>query len=337
MDTADTVVRTISVPLAHVKDEEWIELRRFAYKCAAFCNHMISEQYVVRKGFAEKEPGKGFQTYTDFNKELSSRVRDALTKEITAVWKREGKKIFKGERSLSLFTADRSICVRDTGIKIYRDGDQFFCSLMLQPHTWQAFQLYVRGKYIGKTVRFLADHPESVRKVSLVFRRPGRKIFCRISFQKVIGFPVPGEKSAALVTVPDGQVFLKCEGARISFTHECYRLAHLKEHYAGIHKRLQVSLNMRGKRHRYRAALAKAGNFTEASLGLLHAFARKIVQWSVEQSAGEITIALDRSKFDLPWDRLITLIENKAQEHGIFVRVSEPAGQEKNPDESASV
>jgi hypothetical protein len=334
------LMRAIRVPLGQLPDEQWLKLRSLAFTCAAFGNQVLSEQYARTKGFyaypqEDEKRKKTIKTYKDFREVLSSFVRDAITQEVQGIWTREGKKVLRGERSLPTFAADRSITIRDRGVGMEEIDGSTHCRLSLEPGAWLSLRLQtLRGRYLKGTIEYLLAHPERLRKAALAFRRPGRKVFCWLYFQKEVCQQEHGSKVAFFSALTDSSVLLLCDGQRISLTKECYRLVHMKDHFAQIHERLRLSLNTADSRHTYRRTLLKAGNFTEWSSGPLHSLARHVIDWAQKQGAGEVQVKIDELSLSFPWARLIGLMKSKAEEVGMQVIELSQTPQKNEQEES---
>src|SRR5690606_22996630 len=115
--------------------------------------------------------------YKDWNKELGSYTRDAVSREVQGMWKRNGKNILRGDQTLGRFTADRCLCCRERGVKLTRGKDgAFSIKLAFEPKkTGQEFVFNVympavqRDDYLKKLIDKLASEVYPITKATVVF------------------------------------------------------------------------------------------------------------------------------------------------------------------------
>lgn len=350
--------RTILVPLEFVTDETWVALRRLSYLCAAFGNHLLSSSYCAVKGLT------GLTPYTDAKGELSSAVRDAVSRECMGLWRRLGKKILRGEQTLARFAADRALVVRDRGVRLLQEGAGYTVTLRVHPrNAGEVTRLPVwmpapkRDAWLAATLDALARGEFEITKGTLQFERPGRKLYIRITYVRSTGgtlspashdagtrgalqapHPVSGAPGTFAVVEyrpePEpGLLFVRCDGRTLSLHDAVYRLSQMKTHFAGIHARLRRCLGKRGRRRDHRRALVQAGSFERWAEGPLHQLSRQIVDWATEQRAIGVHWTIETPNVQkpsnslerLPWYRLKEFVTYKAADAGLRFSQTAPA------------
>jgi hypothetical protein len=322
---AQTVSRVVRVPLEMVRDETWRDLRRLAYHCATFGNTLLSESYTKAKGLKAE-----FNTYTDFNEMLSAGIRDAVSRECVGLWRRLGRVILRGEQTLARFSADRALVVRGRGVRLERNGDGIVAQLRLHPRSQaEVTELKVwphalkRDRYLRTLLDNLAAGEWKIAKGTILFRRPGRKIFLLLSYNKPLEELVAGSETATCEITADALVVRATTGHRLALGDRMHRLSAMKEHYAGIRRRLHHDLNKRGSRYKHRQALLKAGSFEKWAQGPLHELSRHIIDWCRAENCGELRWIVAHDAPELSWDKLERLCGYKAGEAGIKVATME--------------
>jgi hypothetical protein len=315
------VSRVVRVPLEAPPDEVWRELRRLAYQCASFGNTLLSETYAKAKGLSAE-----FTTYTDFNEVLSAGIRDAVSRECVGLWRRLGRVILRGEQTLARFSADRALVVRGRSVKLVRDGDGIAAQLRLHPRAQgEVTDLRVwmpalkRDRYLRELLDKLAAEEWKIGKGTIMFRRPGRRVFLLVAYNKPEGEAVAGSEIATCEISADGLVLRNTGGHRIAFGDRLHHMLNMKANFSGIHNRLRRDLNKRGTRYEHRRALLKAGNFEAWAQGPLHELSRKMVEWCRAEHVGEFRWILDHDAPDLPWHRLEQMVKYKGAEFSLQV------------------
>jgi hypothetical protein len=348
-------LRVVRVALAPLPDETWIELRRLAYQCAAFGNALLSEQYI-----AAKQKGVKFSTYTDFSDKLSAAIRDAVGREVQGIWRRLGKVILRGEQTLARFTADRAVVIRDRGVRLERrpsgskaESVEIIARLRLHPQDeGEATELplwmgAMRDAWYKSLIDRLTDGELRIAKGTLVFERPGHKIFLLIAYEQQGSKTERTEVWSAVlgrarIGIDDEQMWLRDEaGHRKSLTDYLHRLISHKTDFADLHRRLRMGLGRRrhsrntghlGPSHRaeLRQALVKAGSYETWARGVLHEMSHEIVEWCVAQDVSALDWELPTDGM-LPWAGLREMAAYKAREHGIEVAQMRPGVVAKDP------
>lgn len=312
-------LRTLKVPIVKIEDQLWIDLRRLAYKCSRFGNNLLAESYAQMSGLEFKR-----KAYTDWNEELSSSVRDAISRECVGIWRRNGKKILRGEQRLAIFRANRALVVRDRGIKLSKDGDKYNLSLRVLPKdqgTSTTLEIWInhRDKRFLHCLDRLDSGVYQIAKATLVFERPGRKVFVLLSYSKPdSGLSAVGTKTAILLQDVKG-LRLTLNGRRVSLDNWVHLLTSLKSNYSQIQERLRMHLGKRGYWHKLRRSLVKAGNFKEAAEYQLHNLSRYIANWCYQNGVSKLDWQVDPIWKDLPWHRLKLLLDYKCLEYGIEI------------------
>ncbi len=332
------VDRTVRIPLEALPDPTWITLRRIAYQCAAFGNHLLSASYLRAKG------GPKLPAYRDANGVLASAVRDAVNRECVGLWRRLGRRILRGEQTLARFSADRALVVRERGVHLATDADgAYIVQLRVQPKrvgdvaclpVWQPGLR--KNPYLSNIVEALWTGRWTVTKATVQFERPGRKVYVRLHYRKPTAATREEGPTATLAWTVGvegaerpGELWLRCEGRALSLNDTVTRLSRMKTHFAGIHARLRRDLGKRGRRRVHRLALLKAGSFEQWAGGPLHQVAHEIVRWALEQRAGALTMHLPNDGA-LPWHRLALLVVAKAEEQGLIAsQIEGPSAQEE--------
>lgn len=388
MEKSITLPRVTTIPLRHVSDEQWRQLRRLAYIAAAFGNRLLSEQYALVKGTrgfvtqngdgafvlaqeqtiravveriwkqVTKKEGKEFEaalekalektlskvgsytTYTD-EQALSALVRDAVCREVSAVWVRNGRKILRGEQTLGRFSAHRALVVRDRGIRLVGwGGGNLVVHLRCEPKPAEFVTLRLdmhglrhwKKQYQMALVHKLWSGEYHVTKAAVLFERPGRKIALQLSYDKPVEAATADHtKQAVIIVLSDGTCRVQSNGQVLTLTDRIYRMVSMKEYYARIHARLRASLGKAGRRQENRRALLKSGSFEGWCKVPLHQFSHAVVDWCQARGVGFIAWQIDEGAPELPWFQLHKQVEYKAGEVGILTQTSQsPPDSEQN-------
>lgn len=318
--TPQVTQRVVKVSLVHVADDTWKQLRRLAYHCAQFGNNLLSEQYAKKKGLQAE-----WKTYRDYRDTLSSYVRDAMQREVQAMWQRNGRDMLRGAQTVGRFAADRALVIRERGIVLTRHEDgQLAFMLRFEPSPAPAIELPVFMPSLKKDPlrRQLLDafltEPERMRKASVIFHRPGRKISLFVAYTKALPAD-PGQREgiATVHCLGDGECWIWAHGNRLTLTDRIYRMVHMKEHFGRIHARLRFALGRKGRWHVMKKKLAAVSNFESWVQGPLHQLSHEIVAWADQQRVAEIKWQIDDTAPELPWYALQQMVQYKAAERGI--------------------
>ena len=317
-----TASRVLRVPLYALPDIEWRSLRRLAYKTAQYGNVLLSEQYTKAKGFEGK-----FSTYTDFNTELSSAVRDAVGREVIGIWRREGRKVLRGEQTLGRFGVSRALVVRDVGIKLVRwGGGNLAVHLRLEPKPTDPMTFPVdmhavrhwKHAYLRESLARLVNKEQKITKASVVFPKLGRKVFLFLTYEKKLDQATASHARAATFSViADGTCKLQSEGNTLTLSDRIYRLMFMKEHFGKIHERIRSSLGKAGRWRDNRIALLKAGSFEVWAQGPIHQLSRQIIKWCQTNAVGTLAWQIEDNAPSLPWHELQKQVGYKGNEVGI--------------------
>lgn len=319
-----TVQRTIKVPIALPKpkewDKTWMQLRRLAMFSATFANEMLNERYAHAKGVKYEKTA-----YKDWNVELGSYTRDAVTREVQGMWQRNGKAILRGDQTLGRFTADRCLCCRERGVHLQPMEDTFQIRLTFEPSkTSEAFRFDVyraalaKDHYLRGTLDKLAAGVHPITKASVLFERPGRKIFIVLAFSKEIDPNANEGRSAKVLLDEEGGIYVHSEGQVLTLGDRTHRLREMKERFESIHSRIRHDLGRRGRYDRMRQVFAKTESFEEWSHGPLHQMSHEIVEWCRHRGVSQVIWAIP-DESGLPSTRLMGLCEYKAAEMGMSV------------------
>lgn len=323
-DVMKTVQRTIKVPIDLPKpkewDKTWVALRRLAMFSASFANEMLNEKYAQAKGVKYEKTA-----YKDWNEELGSYTRDAVTREVQGMWQRNGKKIMRGDQTLGRFTADRCLCCRERGVHLQPMDGTFQIKLTFEPSkSGQAFRFDVwkpalaKDHYLRGTLDRLASGVHEIAKASVLFERPGRKVFVCLSYSKEIDEVDAGGHVAKVLVDDDGGIYVSCEGQMLTLGCMTTRLRAMKEHFAAIQHRLRHDLGRRGRYDRMRQVMRDHQTFDDWADGPLHQMSHQIVAWCAARSVGQIVWAIPEES-GLPSTRLMSLCDYKAAELGMVV------------------
>lgn len=323
--------RVVRVPLERLPDEDWVALRRLAYRCAQYANHLLSESYVTAKG------GPKLPTYTDAKGDLSAAIRDAVGREVVGIWRRLGRMILRGEQTLARFSANRALVVRDRGVRLARHADAYTIVLRLHPgateETRTELKVWMpalrRDPWLADRLARLAAGTDPITKATVVFERPGRAVFVLLSYARDDSHISSGGDHATLGPLTDdGQLWVRSAAGRArSFTDQVYRLRAMKTHYAGVHDRLRMSLGKTRRYHDLRRSLRRAGSYETWAQGPLHELSHHVVAWCQREGVGSLEwgVAEDGS---LPWDRLAGMLKYKCVDAGIaFSQLAPPPPQ----------
>jgi hypothetical protein len=204
-----TTSRVLRVPLAPLSDAAWQALRALAREGAAFCNAWLADAYAQRLGY---QPPDGQSVFRRAAGSLSGDVRVALAREAFTTWRRHGGKILSGAQRLALFDADRALVCRAEHLS--KGRRQIHARIQCVGTTYQLSARLV-GKHVGGQHVFplaldprcddyvqpvldgLASGVVRLLKLSILFERPGRKVFALLTYQKTIEVPVAGWKPMA--------------------------------------------------------------------------------------------------------------------------------------------
>ncbi len=328
VSSARVLHRTCRLPLVPMASEQWSQVRRIAFLCANFGNHLLTESYAKAKGL------NGLHPYIDYRDLLSAAVRDAVSRECVGVWRRMGRRILRGEQTLARFAADRALVVRENGVVLERNADgQLALRVRLQPQSQGPATVFAirtevlrRDRWLGDIVEKLEAGTYRLTKLTFAFQRPGRKVTAIVSFVRPAASSSHGCKEAAF-EYSNGHCRLYCDGTAISFDDAVHRMSVMKQHFAGIHSRLRKDLGKKGRMRVLRRAFLKAGNFDDWARGPLHQLSHHIVEWCRRNDVGVIRWTVDQTG-DLPWARLAGFVQYKAEEAGIafFVTGTESSG-----------
>jgi hypothetical protein len=316
-----SVQRTIRIPLAFLPDKEWLELRKLAFQCSRYGNHLLTENYAKAKGLS------GLTPYTDFQDVLSAAIRDAVGRECVGIWRRLGKPILRGEQTLARFSANRALVVRDRGISIHEDH----LSLRLHPKN-QAEKTVLpyympaieKDWYIADTLAKLQSGEYRVSKASIKFKRPGRKVFVLLSYEKALIIKPPAERKAHLKVNEYGELWLKHEDKALSLTHTVERLKTMKRNFRGIHARLRRALKGKPRNK----ALLKVGSYEAWSGGVIHQLTAEIISWCQTQQCGNLLIffpkvSAEERQHTIAWAEIASTLKYKCEEHSINFELHE--------------
>jgi hypothetical protein len=328
-------------PRGSSEPDVWRDLRRAALFAATYGNARLSEYYVSSRAASRKVDMPEWGTvYTDYADTLSAVVRDAIDREAQGIWQRIGKDVFRGAQTVARFQAGRSLVFRDRGVKLMqtpptkeskgRPGYTVALRVFPRkvnplPHEFEVFgPALAKDPYLARLLGKLwrKEDGHAITKATLVFERPGRKIFLLLSYSKPV-VQVDSKKVVCTVEWNEERgLHLRCEGREISLNDHIHRLRVMKRNFEGIHKRLKHDLAKARRFHAYRGALVKAGTFTTWSRGPLHDLSKKVVDWAVLQKAGNIEWRVppmkDAARDDqAPWQRIAQLVEYKARDAGV--------------------
>jgi hypothetical protein len=314
------VHRTCRVPLRISNQTQWIELRRIAYLCASFGNHLLTESYAKAKGVS------GLHPYSDYRAMLSAAVRDAVSSECVSIWSKLGRQILRGEQTLARFAVDRALVVRGQAVSLERtpaDGLVLRARLLpAQAGPAMTFAVWMpalrRDRWLSDVLGRLESASYRLTRLAVVFERPGRKVAAFVSYCKPVGTSVRATNEA-MFECANQDCRLRCGEHALSLNDAIHRLTVMKEHFAGIHSRLRRHLGKRGRRHAFRQALLKAGTFEQWAQGPIHQLSRQIVDWCREHNVGELRWNVEQASAELPWARLEAFVIYKAEDANIRV------------------
>jgi len=314
------VHRTCRVPLRISKGTQWIELRRIAYLCASFGNHLLTESYAKAKGVS------GLHPYADYRAMLSAAVRDAVSSECVSIWHKLGRQILRGEQTLARFAVDRALVVRGQAVSLERAPDN---GLVLRARLIPAqagpamiFPVWMpplkRDRWLSDVLGKLESESYRMTKLIVVFERPGRKVAALVTYCKPVDASAPST-GEAMFECTNQDCRLRCGGHALSLNDAIHRLSVMKQHFAGIHTRLRRHLGKRGRRHAFRQALLRTGTFEQWAQGPIHQLSRQIVDWCREHEVGVLRWNVEQTSAELPWARLEAFVTYKAEDANIQV------------------
>lgn len=330
------VSRVLRVQLDGISDSAWNDLRALARECSQFCNAKLADAYAQALGYAMP-----VSTERRAGGRLSGDVYVALGREAFTVWRRHSGKILSGAQRLALFDADRAIVCRgeyrSKGRRIRcallaRDGDRYRLVMRLVKASAgprAEFDVWWKPQadhWISPLLASIAAGETRLLKVSIVFERPGRKVFALLTYEKAITVPPMGARAGALGPLePDGTLWLRVQGPdgrrqEHNYSGDIARLVHMKTHFLGVRDRLKRTIRRsgHGARALHRRALLKAGSFSAWSQGVLHQISHDIVARCARAGVGELSI-LPMLHADLPMAALQSQIAYKAAEAGIQI------------------
>ena len=335
--------RVLRVPLTPLSDASWTALRALAREGAAFCNACLADAYAQRLGY---QPPNAQSVFRRCAGSLSGDVRVALAREAFTTWRRHGGKILSGAQRLAMFDADRALVCRAEHLskgrrqihaRVSRVGTDYQLSARLVgkhrggPHVFQIALDPRCDDYVRPVIEGLAAGDVRLLKLTIVFERPGRKVFVLLTYERHMEIPAAGEGVATLGPLEeDGTLWLRWEDAgrprSQNYTAWISRLSHVKHHFSGIHQRLRARLRRSGAGHRrvYREALVKAGSFGAWAHGELHRCSADIVRLCRERGIGTLQVA-PLEHHELPMAELVAKLTYKCAEAGIGLTRIDPA------------
>lgn len=330
---AGTEPRVVKIPVLY-DEKTVIALRRLAYVCAQFGNELLSAQYVQAKTNGREPMAEELTPYTDYNDRLSSYGRDAIGREVVGIWRRCGRDILSGKRSLATFSADRALVVRDRGVKVYRREGRYWVSLAPEPAGRGKVELAVSNKRIAMDsflkilMRRLDEGTYPVTKASVTFKRGKLRLY--LTYNRPVNDSVTEGLEAEIGPVEDGICcWVRCAGRSYAITDHLNRIRELKDRYEAIRHRLQIINTNRNRRREWRNRFLNARKFEEAAIGPLHRCAREIADFCYANGARALTWKIEHAG-DMPWDRLRQMVEYKCREYGMtFSQTGKEAKQKK--------
>lgn len=349
------VSRVLRVQVRDLSHEDWLDLLLLSRESARFCNATMADYYARELGYAHPD---GKSVFVRMKQRLSGDVRVALGGEVRARWRMNKKDILSGKSRVAEFTEKRALVCRgehmDRGKRkrhawIWSDGTDHYLNVGLvgkdserivgfagadfiwgrrgerhQLKLWWKPQVDERHRPLMES---LAIGETRLLKVSLVFERPGRKVFALLTYEKFEPAVEPGSRHATLGPLePDGSLWLRIEkGPRKNYTDWVHRLIAKKEHWAGLTARIRARTRRTGKGHRqkYRSQLLKAGSFTAYAHGQLHELSALIVKDLTAHGVGYLTVAPVTHQ-DLPMAELVEKLTYKADAEGITIERLDP-------------
>jgi hypothetical protein len=331
------------VPLVSPGKEQWKLLTAAAREAARFGNHRMAERYLRAKG-VKLEPS----VFVEYRDKLSSVARLGVDTHVKGAWQRSGRKILAGVERLAHMDSYRALAfqVHQGGGRVDRDPGGFMIRVRVLPAATAGLEelpIYMpavaRDKYMGDVLDKIASGEWPIKRIALVFKRQSAKVKAQLSYLRPAVVVEPHSQVSVLALEADGQrLVIRCNGRELHLTDHLHRLRSMKDHFAGIHDRLRMSLGKARRWHEMRRALVRAGNFETWSVSPLHELSARIIVWCVEQDAGCLKWAIDGG--DLPWHRLREQCKYKGAEAGVVIverRGDDEEGGKETPKESGGV
>jgi hypothetical protein len=349
------VSRVLRVQLLDLTYADWLDLLFLSRESAQFCNATLADHFARDLGYV---PPNGESVFRRFAGRLSGDVRVALGREAFTQWRMHKYKVLRGEQRLAFFGEKRSLVCRAEHMskgkrqrhgRVEFSGSNYYLNIRLVGKSGERI-IAVNGKDIewgkkGERHRLklwwkpqvderiapvmdgLASGETRLLKVSFVFKRPGRKIYVLLAYEKIIEIPESGAKHATLGPLEqDGTLWLRIDGERPhNYTHWIHELLSKKEHFEDIVQRIRLRTKRSGPKHRqaYRHQLLKAGNFSNWAHGRLHQMSADIVKKLLRADVGCLTVA-PMSVGELPMYELEEKLKYKLQEIGITLDRLDP-------------
>jgi hypothetical protein len=319
------VNRVVRIPLVRVSNEQWMELRKLAFICTHFGNHLLTNRYAYARGLRYPPPAEGEKKkspYRDYGSLLSAPVRDSINIECDAVWTNLGTEILRGAQTLARFSVGRALTIRDRGITV---GDT---EIILKLHPGRnegtILPIYMKGVakdwFLSDLLNKFRSQQYKVVKGTLCFKRPGRDIELLLTYQKPVMTLAHGNRRAFLRVNQYDELWLDCEGRHLSLTHWIAKLRHMKKHFANIHARLRRSL----KRHARHQALTKCGGYEDWAHGVIHQLTAEIIGWCQKQGCRDIYVAFPKKRQDeedIAWAGIAEMLKYKCEDNGMPIEV----------------
>jgi hypothetical protein len=338
------VSRVLRVQLAPLPDAEWTALRALARDASRFCNAFLAQMYCAGTMDGEARTAMAKLAYRHASRvaggRLSGDVAVALSREAWTTWRKQGARVLSGAQRLACFDADRALVCRaehwskgrrQIHARMLADADGYRLSVrFLAKRTGdrQEFAVVVppvSDDYQRPVLEGFVDGRIRLLKITVVFERPGRKVFALLTYEKPLLAVAPGAATATFGPLePDGTLWLRWEREgrpqSRNYTQDIARLSAMKLHYDGIRRRLRAQLRRSGPGHRhdFRRVLVKAGSFSQWARGVLHQWSAEIVRLCQKEQLGTLAIAPLEGQ-ELPMAILIDLLRYKCLQAGITV------------------
>jgi hypothetical protein len=304
----------------------------------------VADEFLDVLGIEDKEVRANLKKqlrsrlYADQNDTLGSRVRSAMERKCKWYWQRSKKLVLRGTERLACFSADRALAIRatgfDDGVKFEWDEDTPVLACHLGPHPEPPIRLRVamessgarKDLYIRSAVAAIWGRKWTPGIVTIRFDRMRRKIDVMVAVTLPTEETEARENTAVLGPMDEhGQLWMRTDdGKNYDFSDRVRHMAHQKEHFQGIQRRIRATAGHGPKRRRVKRDLLARQSFQDWVEGPLHQLSAAVIAACVESGVGRLTV-MGLSDGDLPWAGLMFQLKYKGEDAGIEVSDVEEA------------
>jgi hypothetical protein len=324
-------LKRVRVLTAKVKPspEQWKRLRELAWQAMQYKNHCARALWAQAIGL-RVDPEKGDKN--DISKhirktqkgELSAAVYDAAETEVKGAWQRDAKKIMAGA-PFSQWRHNDSLSVRDTGITVLSENDQFFISLSVQNKDCEGGCRMVipfadgtqTDKFLSPILSGMVSGSIKPLRATLIFKPDKGKTLIKVAYALNVMVPPVGERVATLSNI-NGRVMLRAELAQIDYTAKLTTFTSRKQQWDAIRRRVTCQIGKRKGHARTKRKVFERVHFDDWSKTHMHQWSREVIDWCASHHIGKIVL-LDLAGGDWPAHLFEQFLTYKGKDCGIDV------------------